>query len=1505
MSMSSWLLRQRLRVRFALVLLVLLGAGDVSLHADATGAVSNVVYAVQHSTFDGGGGRAGSLDYTVDVTLGGLGGIIEAVGNTASARQGYSGQLNDPPIARTDTITLTPGQPTEIDITDLLANDTDLERDPLALLDVTSPTAQGGTATLRDGGIYYIPPAQVVDDDAFYYRVRDSLGNLSVGKVNLMKSLLVVADAVSRSYGAANPVFTGTVYGLLPSDNITVTYNSAGTRDSAVGSYEITPSFADPDHQLDKYHVIIVKGTLTITPAALTVTAFDASRFYGAGNPVLDGRITGLQTNDPITAVYETPATLTSPLGSYPIVPTLRDPDNRLPNYSVTYRNGVLTIVNSPPVLTAIGNKSVNEGTLLTFTATATDPDLPAQTLTFSLDPGAPAGASITVGGVFTWTPTEAQGPSVNDVTIRVSDGVASVSETIQIVVNEVNRPPVLAAMGNKSVNEGTLLNFTATATDPDLPAQTLTFSLDPGAPAGASITVGGVFIWTPTEAQGPSVNDVTIRVSDGVASVSETIQIVVNEVNRPPVLAAIGNKSANEGTLLTFTATATDPDVPAQTLTFSLNPGAPAGASITAGGVFSWTPTEVQGPSVNDVTIRVSDGVASVSETIQIVVNEVNRPPVLAAMGNKSVNEGTLLTFTSTATDPDLPAQTLTFSLDPGAPAGASITPGGVFSWTPTEAQGPSVNAVTIRVSDGVASVSETIQIVVNQVNRPPVLAAIGDKTVNEESLLTFTAKATDPDTPAQTLTFSLDPDAPAGARITVAGVFSWTPTEAQGPSVNAVTIRVSDGVASVSETIQIVVNQVNRPPVLAAIGDKTVDEWRLLTFRATATDPDLPAQQLTFSLDEDAPGGTSITASGVFTWTPTESQAPSVNPVTIRVSDGIASVSETIQILVNEINQPPVLAAIGNKSVNEGSLLTFTATATDLDMPTQLLTFSLDPGAPAGASITLGGVFTWTPTEAEGGSEYNVTIRVSDGVASASEKIKITVNKANRPPVLAHIGNQSVDEETPLTFTASATDSDLPAQTLTFSLDEGAPHNASITPAGAFTWTPTEAEGGSEYNVTIRVSDGVASASEKIKITVNKANRPPVLAHIGNQSVDEETPLTFTASATDSDLPAQTLTFSLDEGAPHNASITPAGAFTWTPTEAEGGSEYNVTIRVSDGVASASEKIKITVNKANRPPVLAHIGNQSVDEETPLTFTASATDSDQPAQTLTFSLEGAPHNASITPAGAFTWTPTEAEGGSEYNVTIRVSDGLASASEPIKITVNKVNRPPVLAHIGNQSVDEETPLTFTASATDSDLPAKTLTFSLDEGAPHNASITPAGAFTWTPTEAEDGSEYNVTIRVSDGLASASEPIKITVNEVNRPPVLAHIGNQSVDEETPLTFTASATDSDLPAQTLTFSLDEGAPHNASITPAGAFTWTPTEAEGGSEYNVTIRVSDGLASASEPIKITVNEVNRPPVLAHIGNQSVEGDAIDLHGQRDGFGSAGANADLQPGRGRAP
>ncbi|MBK8047201.1 MAG: tandem-95 repeat protein [Anaerolineales bacterium] len=321
--------------------------------------------------------------------------------------------------------------------------------------------------------------------------------------------------------------------------------------------------------------------------------------------------------------------------------------------------------------------------------------------------------------------------------TVQVTDNGAPAlgdAETISITVNAVNDAPVLDPIGDKAGDEDTLITFDANATDPD-GIDTLAYSLAAGAPAAAGINpTTGVFTWTPGEADSPGIYPVTVQVTDNGAPAlgdAETISITVNAVNDAPVLDPIGDKAGNEATLISFDANATDPDG-VDTLTYSLAAGAPAGASINAAtGVFRWTPGEADSPGVHPVTVQVTDNGAPAlgdAETISITVNEVNNAPVLDAIGDRTIDEETLLTFQVTASDID--STNLTFSLLPGAPVSATIKPAlGVFKWRPEEADGPGVYTVTIQVEDNgvpVLADAETIRIIVNKVNDAPVISDV-----------------------------------------------------------------------------------------------------------------------------------------------------------------------------------------------------------------------------------------------------------------------------------------------------------------------------------------------------------------------------------------------------------------------------------------------------------------------------------------------------------------------------------------------------------------------------------------------------------------------------------------------------------------------------------------------------------------------------------------------------------------------------------------------------------
>ena len=166
-------------------------------------------------------------------------------------------------------------------------------------------------------------------------------------------ALSVSASNQSRAYGAANPELTGRVEGLQNGDNITATYATVAEINSPMGGYPITIGLLDPDGRLSNYAVTTNNGMLTVSAAALRVVAHDASRAYGATNPVVSGTISGIQNGDNITATYATTATETSPVGGYAITPTLVDPGSKLSNYAVTSTNGTLTVNPATVTVTA------------------------------------------------------------------------------------------------------------------------------------------------------------------------------------------------------------------------------------------------------------------------------------------------------------------------------------------------------------------------------------------------------------------------------------------------------------------------------------------------------------------------------------------------------------------------------------------------------------------------------------------------------------------------------------------------------------------------------------------------------------------------------------------------------------------------------------------------------------------------------------------------------------------------------------------------------------------------------------------------------------------------------------------------------------------------------------------------------------------------------------------------------------------------------------------------
>ena len=219
--------------------------------------------------------------------------------------------------------------------------------------------------------------------------------------------------------------------------------------------------------------------------------------------------------------------------------------------------------------------------------------------------------------------------------------------------------------------------------------------------------------------------------------------------------------------------------------------------------------------------------------------------------------------------------------------------------------------------------------------------------------------------------------------------------------------------------DTTTVVSSGPNTAPVLAAIADRTGVVGQLLTFTATATDSDIPANTFTYSLTGTVPAGAQIApTTGVFTWTPLPGQAPGSHVINVQVADsGVPSLTASRNFTVTvRTNQAPVAGA-DTAGTDQGKAATITTAKlmlNDSDADGDPLTLSLNGSSSAsstnGGSVMLSaGQVTYTPVTTFHGTD-TFTYTLSDGFGGTTTgTVTITVSPAfaatNNPIALTTI--------------------------------------------------------------------------------------------------------------------------------------------------------------------------------------------------------------------------------------------------------------------------------------------------------------------------------------------------------------------------------------------------------------------------------------------------------------------------------------------------------------------
>jgi PKD repeat protein len=1061
--------------------------------------------------------------------------------------------------------------------------------------------------------------------------------------------------------------------------------------------------------------------------------------------------------------------------GTYNVTLTVTDKDGGISQQTtqVLVDNVAPTVNITAPVNT------IDQGGSVQFGVNYSDPGIKdTHTITWNFDDGTtPVTGVNNPNHLFTTV-----GDRNVTVTVTDNDG-ASTTQSLQIAVNNV-APTINSIDIPTNINEGQLVQLTATASDPGNDALTYNWYVNNAATPIAGQTINYTFADN-------GVYPVKLNVIDSNgAIITQSVEVTVNNV-APIIVAIVKPDKINEGELVEFRAVATDVGIN-DTLTYTWNFG--DNTSLVSGQKVNHIFTDNGNYNIT-LTVKDKDG-ATTTQSTSVKVDNV-APIVVSIFKPELIKEGQQVEFQATATDAGL-NDSLTYNWN----FGDNTNPVIGQNATHTFADNGSYNVVlTVTDKDGAA----TTQTVVAKVdNVAPTIVNITKPTqINEGQSVAFSATATDPGT-KDTLIYSWN----FGDTTTAVVGQNVTHTFADNGNYNVVlTVTDKDG----GVTTQTVVAKVDNvaPTIVSIAKPNTIKEGESVTFAATATDPGI-LDTLTYSWnfgDNTAP---------VIGQNTTHTFADNGNyNVVLTVTDKDGGV--TTQTVVAKVDNvaPTIVSIVKPDKINEGQAVTFSTTATDpgiLDTLTYSWNFG-DNTSPVIAQNT-------THTFADNGN-YNVVLTVIDKDGAVTTQTVVAKVDNVAPTIVSIAKPSTIKEGESVTFSATATDPGI-LDTLTYSWNFG----DSTTPVTGQNATHTFADNGN-YNVVLTVTDKDGAATTQIVVAKVDNVAPTIISIDKPTTIKEGESVLFKATATDLGI-LDTLTYSWNFG----DNTTPISGQNVNHTFVDNGN-YNVVLTVTDkdgGITTQTVVAKVD----NVAPTIVSIAKPSIIKEgESVTFSATVTDPGI-LDTLTYSWKFGDNTTLVTGQNA---NHIFIDNGN-YNVVLTVTDkdgGVTTQTTTVKVdnvapTIVSINKP--------TTIKEGESVTFSATATDPGT-KDTLTYSWNFG-DNTAAVVGQNV---TRTFADNGN-YNVVLTVTDkDGAVTTQTVVVKVDNV-APVIATLILPQNVQAGTAAQFTATATDVGT-RDTLTYSWNFG--DNTAATIGQNITHTYTSA-GSYSIILTVTDKDGAVT---------------------------------------------------------
>jgi hypothetical protein len=621
---------------------------------------------------------------------------------------------------------------------------------------------------------------------------------------------------------------------------------------------------------------------------------------------------------------------------------------------------------NTPPVLTPQSDRVLNELTTLTVTNTATDSDVPAQTLSYMLVVsnnlnGAIAGnATIDANGIISWTPTEGQSPGTYRLTTIVTDSgypPKSVTNAFTVTVNEVNVAPILPAQANRIlVGQQTLVAIN-TATDSDIPPNPMSYQLMT-APGGAVIDGNGIITWTPSLAQIPSTNVFTTVVTDtsvfavNALHLSATNSFTVLVQTNVIALPNQANRTNNGATTLVVTNTLT-------ILTNVLGGGPLVTNSLwfnytnrtalLADG-WSFLATSPGGESRDTEVTNTNIGVVSYAQTNNSLGTVLRIPCDIGDLW-QSINSTENSLFHS------LPTNWINMRLV------TSFAPGQNFQQAQLALYQDDDNYVEVGRTFNTYSSGQSMEFTIETAHQPASLGSVNVTATN-------VALRLDRDTGNGTITALYSVDA-----------LTWVSLGQTTQGLTNTRLGIWVGASTIAFSNTLLNCDLSRVDIV--ITNPTVPITYTLTVTNLADN----------SMVTNAP----INSNGLITWTPTPAQVPGLYAFTTIANFGGYQAINSFTVTVNSVNTPPV-AQDDAYAMDAGSVLTVPAPGVlgnDTDADLDILSATLSTGPANGVlSLQSNGSFSYTPANGFAGTD-TFTYQANDGLTnSAAATVSITVS-------------------------------------------------------------------------------------------------------------------------------------------------------------------------------------------------------------------------------------------------------------------------------------------------------------------------------------------------------------------------------------------------------------------------------------------------------------------------------------------------------------------------------